>query len=154
MANALTIMRLQPLHNGHKKIIDQMLKENKKVILLIGSIDKNDKKNPYSFEQRKEMVYQIYFKEIQENKLFVKGIKDINNPPKWASFVKQQLPFETSVYYCGSDQDGHLFEKEGFSIKLFNREELPISGTNIRKKIADGSLDWKNDVPCQIHHLI
>ena len=154
MLNALTIMRLQPFHKGHKMIIDQMLKENKKVLLLIGSINKTDEKNPYSFEQRKEMIHQIYFDEIQKGKLIVKGIKDINNPPKWVSFVKQHMPFEADTYYCGIDQDGYLFKKEGFKIKHFNRNKHPISGTSIRKKIKLNDPSWKHDVPKEIHHLI
>ena len=91
MTTALTIMRLQPFHNGHKKIIDTMLKENKKVILLIGSMDLNDNKNPYSFHTRKQMIESVYLAEIKSNKLIVQGIKDINNPPKWVDYVKKQL---------------------------------------------------------------
>ena len=91
MTTALTIMRLQPFHNGHKKIIDTMLQENNQVILLIGSINKTDNKNPYSFEKRLKMVKKIYSDAIHSKKLIIKGIKDINNPPKWVDYVKDTV---------------------------------------------------------------
>ncbi|MBO7244364.1 MAG: adenylyltransferase/cytidyltransferase family protein [Alphaproteobacteria bacterium] len=154
MTTALTIMRLQPFHNGHKKIIDTMLKENKKVILLIGSMDLNDNKNPYSFHTRKQMIESVYLAEIKSNKLIVQGIKDINNPPKWVDYVKKQLPLEASIYYCGYGQDADLFKEKGFKVKQFSRQDLPISGTLIREKIKINDPSWKQDVPPEIHFLI
>ncbi len=154
MTTALTIMRLQPFHNGHKKIIDTMLKENEKVILLIGSMDSKDEKNPYSFEKRFQMVEKIYLNEMKNNRLFVRGIKDIHNPPKWVDFVKKHLPFKATKYYCGTGQDAALFKTKGFETKEFFREVLPISGTKIRNKIKEGDPSWKQDVPKEIHSLI
>ena len=154
MPNALTVMRLQPFHNGHKKIINAMLKENEKVILLIGSMDLINDKNPYSFETRLKMIQTIYPDDILSKKLIVLGIKDINNPPKWVNHVKKHLPFNADIYYCGTDQDANLFKKEGFKIKQFERKDLPICGTNIRKKIKLNDPTWKQDVPKEIHHLI
>lgn len=154
MKSALTIMRLQPLHNGHKKIIDTMLTENERIILLIGSMNAKDEKNPYSFETRVQMVKTIYQKEISEQKLIVKGIKDINNPPKWVDYVKKHLPFDVSTYYCGTGQDADLFKENNFKIKLFCRKNLPVSGTQIRNKIKTNDLSWKQDVPHSIHFLI
>ena len=154
MTTALTIMRLQPLHNGHKKIIDTMLQENNQVILLIGSINKKDNKNPYSFEKRLKMVKKIYSDAIHSKKLIVRGIKDINNPPKWVDYVKDTVHCPFDIYYCGNGQDGDLFQKKGIKIKQFDRNILPISGTLIRKKIQLHDLSWKQDVPKAIHSLI
>ena len=38
-------MRLQPLHEGHKILINTMLKECDEAIVAIGSVNKKDKKN-------------------------------------------------------------------------------------------------------------
>ena len=68
MMIGFAVMRLQPLHKGHKKIIDLMLKENDKAILVIGSKDAQDEKNPYSFKERLKMVHQVYQKQIKKGK--------------------------------------------------------------------------------------
>lgn len=154
MTVGLTIMRLQPLHKGHQKIIDIMLDENKKVILMIGSIDVSDDKNPYSYEERLSMVQSVYGNEIKTKKLFIGGLKDIHNRPKWADYVTQQLPFRADNYYCGQEQDGELFQEKGYIIKSFNRNILPISGTQIRQKIKNGDISWQQDVSSKIHALI
>lgn len=148
------VMRLQPFHKGHKKIIDMMLKENDKAILVIGSKDGQNEKNPYSFKERLTMVQQVYKNQIKKGRLIVMGINDIHNPPKWAQYIKTHLPLPATKYYCGTGQDAPLFKKEGFSTIIVNRHELKISGTDIRTKIKNNDASWQEDIPQQIHHLI
>ena len=154
MMIGFAVMRLQPLHKGHKKIIDLMLKENDKAILVIGSKDAQDEKNPYSFKERLKMVHQVYQEQIKKGELLVLGINDIHNPPKWAQFIKTHLPLPATKYYCGTGQDAPLFKKEGFSTIIINRCDLKISGTNIREKIKKNDISWQEDIPPQIHNLI
>ncbi|MBQ8251250.1 MAG: adenylyltransferase/cytidyltransferase family protein [Alphaproteobacteria bacterium] len=148
------VMRLQPFHKGHQKIIDLMLKENDKAILIIGSKDAQNEKNPYSFKERLTMVQQVYKNQIKKGKLIVMGINDIHNPPKWAQYIKTHLPLPATKYYCGTGQDAPLFKKEGFSTIIVNRHELKISGTDIRTKIKNNDTSWQEDIPQQIHNLI
>lgn len=154
MKIGLAVMRLQPLHKGHKKIIDKMLQENEKAILFIGSKDLIDEKNPYSFKERVNMVTTLYKKQITNGTLIVQGINDIHNPPLWASYIKTHLPLPANRYYCGTGQDAPLFKKEGFIPVIINRQELNISGTQIRLKLKNNDQSWKQDIPPQIHHLI
>ncbi len=148
------VMRLQPFHKGHQKIIDLMLKENDKAILIIGSKDAQNEKNPYSFKERLTMVQQVYKNQIKKGQLIVMGINDIHNPPKWAQYIKTHLPLPATKYYCGTGQDAPLFKKEGFSTIIVNRHELKISGTDIRIKIKNNDTSWQEDIPQQIHNLI
>ncbi|HET8688417.1 MAG TPA: bifunctional nicotinamide-nucleotide adenylyltransferase/Nudix hydroxylase [Methanosarcina sp.] len=55
------IGRLQPLHNGHVSILRQAVySANKRVIVLIGSVNgPRTFKNPFTFEQRKNLVCSI-----------------------------------------------------------------------------------------------
>ena len=154
MTIAVAVMRLQPFHKGHQKIIDKMLYENEKAILFIGSKDTINEQNPYSFKERVEMVKTIYKDQIKKGRLIVQGINDIHNPPKWANYVKTHLPILAQRYYCGTGQDAPLFKKEGFIPVIINRNELNISGTNIRQKLKKKDPSWKDDIPSQIHHLI
>ena len=72
---ALAIMRLQPLHDGHKILINEMIKRCDIVIIAIGSINKSCKeKNPYSFKERKKML-EDSFKKMDN--FYIIGIEDI-----------------------------------------------------------------------------
>ncbi len=154
MNTGFTVMRLQPFHKGHQKIIDKMLKENSKAVLFIGSADTYNEKNPFSFKERLKMVKCIYKDEIKNKKLIVCAINDIHNPPLWANHVKSKLPIQANCYYCGTGQDAALFKREGFKTVKINRCKLKISGTEIRKKLKTGDSSWQNDVPSLIHHII
>lgn len=154
MTVGLTIMRLQPLHNGHINLINSMLDENEKSILMLGSVGVIDENNPYSYEERLEMVKTVYQKEMESGKLFVGGLKDIHNLPKWVDYVKSHLPFPADIYYCGIHQNAKQFAEKGFSIRLFDRPLGNLSGTLIRQKIRDHDSSWENDVPFEIIPLI
>lgn len=151
MSTALSVMRLQPLHKGHQKIIDAMLAENNHAYLFIGSANAQDEKNIFSFEQRKSMVEKLYQQEIQKGTLTVLPINDIHNPPKWVEHIMAQIQGDKPTrYYCGSGQDGALFAQKGFEIRSFDRNELNISATMIRDKISNNDSSWENDVPQEI----
>lgn len=155
MTIGLTVMRLQPLHNGHKKIIDSMLEENNLAFVLIGSANKKDSNNPFSFELRRLMLAKVYAEEIKSGKLKVLPVNDINNPPKWVAHVLNQLGGITpDKYYAGTDQDGYLFAEKGFEIRSFDRNELKISATMIREKLLAKDDNWKTFVPKAIIPIV
>lgn len=56
---ALFIGRWQPFHLGHKYIIDKALKEGKNVAIAVRETEISEK-NPYTVEQRIEMIRKIY----------------------------------------------------------------------------------------------
>lgn len=148
MTIGLTVMRLQPLHKGHKRIIDTMLAENSQAFVLIGSANKKDNNNPFSFELRRLMLAKVYAKEVKSGKLKVLPVNDINNPPKWVAHVLSQLDgIKPDKYYAGTDQDGYLFAEKGFEIRSFDRNELNISATMIREKLLAKDNSWKAFVP-------
>ncbi|MFH1791060.1 MAG: adenylyl-sulfate kinase [Candidatus Omnitrophota bacterium] len=56
---ALFIGRWQPFHNGHKYIIDEALKQGKDVCVAIRNTEISEK-NPYTVEQREQMIFRVY----------------------------------------------------------------------------------------------
>ena len=57
MPTALFIGRFQPFHNAHLEDIKNILKEADEIIIGIGSSqESNTKENPFSYEERKEMI--------------------------------------------------------------------------------------------------
>jgi cytidyltransferase-like protein len=61
---SLLIGRWQPLHDGHIKMIRQVLKDGKKVVVGIRNTP-IDTKNPYTVEQRQEMFKKVFGDEVE-----------------------------------------------------------------------------------------
>ena len=52
------IGRFQPFHNGHLEVIRTALSKAKKVLVLVGSSNQpRTPKNPFTFEERRNMIY-------------------------------------------------------------------------------------------------
>lgn len=58
---AFLIGRFQPFHNGHKYLIDYGLQYAEKVVVLVGSSNKaRSLKNPWTYEERKQMINDVF----------------------------------------------------------------------------------------------
>jgi cytidyltransferase-like protein len=57
--------RYQPLHEGHKKLIQVALDEGKKVIVGLQDMPVVDDKNPYSVEERKAMFFEAFGDKVE-----------------------------------------------------------------------------------------
>ena len=94
--HGLCIMRAQPFHIGHQKIIDQMLNECERVTIALGSIqEQGTERNPFNYTTRKKMIQNIYRSHPRYDLLKIIGLFDINNPAEWGEFV---LDFLLSNY--------------------------------------------------------
>ena len=59
--HGLCIMRAQPFHIGHQKLIDKMLRECERVTVGLGSIqEQGTARNPLNYTTRKKMIQNIY----------------------------------------------------------------------------------------------
>jgi len=107
---SLMIGRWQPLHKGHIKLIRKVLNQGNKVCIGIRD-SKKDNKNPYSIEERIDMIKQEFGQEI------------INETIKYVA-----LPDIKEVVYG---------RKVGWGIREIRLDEKieNISATNIRRKL-------------------
>jgi len=147
--------RFQPLHKGHQEVIDTIITNNLEPLILVGSINKNNEKNPLSFEIRKEIILENYPNEIQEEN--VVGVPDADNWDNWWDTVlsilkefsddpddfvfvthkkeedKQKFTFKGKEYF-GHYQD--IFEMEGYEVMLIPESKLDgevIHATKVRE---------------------
>lgn len=60
---SLFIGRFQPLHDGHKELIQKMLDEGKIVCVALMNTEVSDN-NPYTFEQRERMIREAFGQDI------------------------------------------------------------------------------------------
>lgn len=160
--HGLIVARFQPLHNGHIRILDKMLRESKNVTILLGSIqEQNTLRNPFSFQQRKQMILNHYQDKPEFTRMKIFGIQDLGNDKDWGryvlDFVEMQLPETPPVdaLYCGSHYDGHWFRglKSGgkeLHIAIYDRtnQTYPyVTGTMVRDMCTLQDIRWKLYTP-------
>ena len=141
MPIALFIGRFQPLHKGHIKVIEDALKKYEKVLIGIGSSKKSrEERNPFSYEERKNMLELVFSKEIKENKIEIFGIEDRESDEEWTNEIINKINFD--VIITGSDWVEKCFENRKQIEKIEEIEAKILSGTNIRKMMKEGE-EWE-----------
>ena len=160
--HGLVVMRAQPLHSGHERVIRQMLKQCGKATVILGSIqEQGTPRNPFTYAQRKEMILNVFSAEA--SRLKVMCLFDINNPVQWADFVldfmQESMPDRgvPDVYYAGSAYDAQWFAPCFEHIETVDRTDpaFPyVSGSMVRDMITIGDNRWRQFIsPCN-HHFI
>lgn len=146
----LFIGRFQPYHIGHHLVIQGMTKLCKKVVIAIGSADKSGTaENPYTAQERKEMIQQA----LQDENIipmfdveFVE-LPDQDNDAQWTSHTLEKVGRVDTVW-TGNENTKDCFEGK---LPIKDIKEVPgISSTTIRQMIRDGNKDWKTKVPAAV----
>ena len=151
MTTALFIGRFQPFHNTHLEVVKDILKENDKVIIAIGSSQENStKENPFSYEERKHMIKETVMQNKIKNFEIVE-LPDFFDDEKWTDYIKKKIP-KFDVAYSGNPVTINCFGKSGIRVKKIKLIE-GVNGTKIRERMFVGS-DWKKFVPKQISSFI
>ena len=122
---AMFIGRWQPLHNGHKWLIDQKLAQGIPILIAIRDIPP-DEKNPFTTEETMKMLNVTY----EDKDVIVISIPDIESVN-----YGRGVGYEINEHVPPSDV--------GF-----------ISATSIRNKIKNGEDDWKEYVDEKIWTLV
>ncbi|OPZ77710.1 MAG: Bifunctional NMN adenylyltransferase/Nudix hydrolase [Alphaproteobacteria bacterium ADurb.Bin438] len=157
--HGLTIMRAQPFHLGHARIIEQMLNECEKVTVLVGSIQESGtERNPLKYKFRKMMIRNVY-PDYDNLKIF--GIYDIKDDAEWADYVLDFLydcldRNEISHYYAGSFSDAQYFLDKVEDVVIVDRNDpnFLITASLIRKSIRNKNDEWKKHVHSVNHQII
>ena len=140
MKKALFIGRFQPFHKGHLNAI-KIAEKNFKVIIGIGSSEeKNTIKNPFSFEERKEMISKILSNEIIR-------IPDMESNKEWTEHIIKTIDFD--VVITGDNLTNKCFFNKKKIIKPDFLDIKKYNGTNIRKLISHEN-EWETFVPEQV----
>ena len=162
--HGLAIMRAQPFHIGHERLVNQMLDECAHVTIALGSIqEKGTKRNPFDYNTRKKMIENIYQSTKSYSRMTIIGLADINEPQKWGSFVikflKENLPDlpYPDAYYAGAKYDSNWFNRIIENICLVDRTDknFPlVTATMVREMLKLGDPHWKDFVAPVNHQLI
>ena len=144
--DGLLIGRFQPFHLGHLDAVLFGLSRAENLFVGIGSSNKsNERKNPFSAEERTEMIISsIESSMIERLKIF--GIPDVDNHEKWTFEIDQIVP-KYDVVFTNDEFTKTLFEKRKIDvIPVVLKDREKFSGTNIRNLITEDK-NWRDLVP-------
>ena len=92
------IGRFQPFHNEHKRVVDVALKNARKVLVLVGSAGSaRTIRNPFTFNERKDMIRGAYYDTEHSKNLTVEPLYDMTyNDTAWETQV-QNIVTKTAI---------------------------------------------------------
>ncbi|MBA4447482.1 MAG: nicotinamide-nucleotide adenylyltransferase [Nitrosopumilaceae archaeon] len=144
--NGLLIGRFQPFHLGHLEALRFALSKVDKLWLGLGSSNKpTEKNNPFSAEERKEMILSS-IDESMKQKISIYFIPDLDNHVRWIEKIDTIVP-DFDIVFSNDELTNHLYSKRDVQvmpIPFLKRDEL--SGTNVRDLIISDQ-KWEHLVP-------
>lgn len=145
----LFIGRFQPYHNGHHLVVQGMTKLCGKIIIGIGSSDKSrSSENPYSAQERKEMI-QAALQDEDLIPMFDINFIVIPDHADDALWTKQvmELAGPVDMVWTGNEQTKRCFEGK---VPIKAIKEVPgLSSTAVRALVKTGG-DWSSKVPDEV----
>ena len=158
------LSRMQPIHNAHLWMIENALKENDEVLVIIGSANRSgEKRNPFPIDIRKEIVENAinkYFSDKEYSKDSIKVITLVdwsseqnNDDQEWGRLIYYNVVGNMEVkefsYYCSEDPEliKGWFEdelKERINFRFFSRDNEfnGLSATKIREAILNDDYEY------------
>jgi len=141
----LFVGRFQPFHLGHLKAIKWILERCEKVTIVIGSSQQSfTERNPFTVEERKEMVKRSLEEEgVGEDKYEIIGIPDVFDCERWVKSILNKAKFEV------------VFSRNSWVKECFDLFEIPVnkhpmfreySARKIRRMMMEDE-DWKCLIP-------
>lgn len=138
------IGRFQPPHRGHLDVIRQALRLAEKVYILIGSTDKpRTIKDPFSFEERREMLASMLTAE-ERDRITLAPVQDSTyNDGDWVRWVQDAVAQQTvGINSPKIGLIGHEKDASSYYLRMFPQWELvevdptdDISATEIREQL-------------------
>ena len=140
----LYIGRFQPIHIGHESIIRKMLEECEQVIIAIGSAQESGTmKNPFTFEQRADLIINIFYQYVIAGRMSVIPLRDRvtpSNDASWGDYVFRNvhniIGMLPDVVYEGEETERNTwYDNWNIDIVRVPRSDIPISATQLREAI-------------------
>jgi nicotinamide-nucleotide adenylyltransferase len=140
----LILGRFQPFHNGHLKVVKDAFEKDKSIVIAIGSSQKKDEKdNPFSDSERKEMIAGV----LKSERILAKivTVPDIPCDSTYVDHVAGFIGGRPKKVITENPWTVRLFKDAGIDVEVTPRY-MGISATEIRKRIAEGA-EWESMVP-------
>jgi len=149
--SAVFIGRFQPLHKGHLYALRYVAKGHGKFLVIIGSAQKEDKRNPFSVGMRKKMLQaalkanglQAKIKILKDYRSNAKWVREFRKIAKGAKFVHSNNPLVK-----------RLCRRAGYKIvPIPFYKRYKYYATLIRERMKN-KRSWKHLVPKEVLGII
>lgn len=146
--------RFQPFHLGHLSAVKQALKQVDKLYIAVGSSQySHEEYNPFTAEERIEMIRLALEENGLMNRCEIFQVPDIHDDDKWCAHVRQIVPPFDMTFIGNNGIVKELFEAEGKSEIIEVEHEINVSATKIRCAINRG-LDWERHVTSKVAEYV
>lgn len=150
----LYLGRFQPLHNGHAWAIEWILERCEKLYIVVGSAQTgNEKKNPFTYEERKKMLVAFLRSRKLLSRCTILPLPDFFDNDKWFAELTRIAPDFTVAFSNNSIVIDILRSKKKKILPLSFFEKTKNEGTRIRKRMIFGD-KWKSCVPSEVEKII
>lgn len=142
----IMIGRVQPFHDGHQRILAEAMRRAKHAIMLIGSANASrSTRNPFTYEERAEMIRRCFPDEVRDDKLIVAPIDDYPyNDQQWLAHVQRTVQ-DIVLHYGNGGAKFRLSGMNDFRVGLIGFSK---DGTSyyLKKFPQWGSVNVKQEV--------
>ena len=143
--------RFQPFHLGHLHAMKKILEKYDSVLIAIGSSDASRQRaNPFSFDERKEMITGVLRKENILGRCEIVGMPDTPDDKKWVEEIKK---YNFDVVITGNKWTRECLEDDYEIITPDFLEPEKYNATRIRNIIRLRG-DWDFLVPDEIYGFV
>ena len=140
-----------PLHDGHKHLIEEALRENDKVIIAVCGYDSDRGKDFIPFSDRFKLMYfkyiafdNVYVTSVNDHAIGLTGKFDTHSWKLWIETLLGTIPsdfYDTAeiTWYTGElsyiEKMSEIRTRDNF--KYYGRQSIPVSGTMIREHYSE-----------------
>ena len=143
MKYGLYLGRFQPFHDGHGWVITNAFNHCDKLIIAIGSAqEKRTKKNPLSYSERGAIIRSVvaFNRDIAIIPIYDRD--EYADNASWGNYVLEQVynlvGVRPEVVFEGNEEThAHWWEDTDVEVIQIDRNETPISATEIRQTLLD-----------------
>lgn len=139
MTVGVYVGRFSPFHLGHESVIRAMITDVglEKILIVVGSASEfGTDRNPYSYKERRTFIRSVF------SNIKIVPISDVADDDIWFQqlddLVDSVFPEKLNVvYYSGSIDDSKYYPRDR-TVKIIDRNIIPISGTQVRECLRNG----------------
>jgi cytidyltransferase-like protein len=137
---AVFLWRFQPFHIGHYSIVEKILTEYERLMLVIGSAEKSwTEDNPWTLQEREEIIRASIPLELQE-RMDIIWLDDVPDDDEWCENLKKllqhwKLHIENYTLITGNEWVRDICARHSIQTEWIDSYEIDISGTRIREVI-------------------
>ena len=128
--------RFQPFHRGHAALVNAAVEraEGMPLTIAIGSANQPESlENPWTWEERTEMIRCWLDSEFPGNDVHIVSIPDINDPPRWVEHASKYHG-DSGILLTSDKKTQKLYQASEWNVEFFNlQNRSQFEGWRVRE---------------------